>query len=70
MAIPSLLLPNNVYGLVIGLIVCPIIYVIMVVLLRTLSHDDVKEFKRYANKLGPLSKYANKLLDLIDKYSS
>ena len=70
MAIPSLLVPNNVYGLVIGIIVCPIIYVIMVVLLKTLSHDDVKEFRRYANKLGPLSKYANKLLNVIDRHSS
>ena len=36
----------------------------------SLSHDDVVEFRRYANKLGPISKYANKLLDIIDKHSS
>ena len=70
MAIPSLLVPNNVYGLVVGMVVCPIIYVVMIVLLKTLSHDDVVEFRRYANKLGPIAKYANKLLDIIDKRSS
>jgi stage V sporulation protein B len=70
MAIPSLLVPNNVYGLVVGIVVCPIIYVVMIILLKTLSHDDVVEFRRYANKLGPIAKYANKLLDIIDKRSS
>lgn len=70
MAIPSLLLPNNVLGLVIGLIVCPIIYVVMVILLRTLSHEDVEQFRRYAGKLGPMKNYANKILNLMDKYSN
>ena len=70
MAIPSILVPNNVFGLIIGIIVCPIIYIIMIVLLRTLSHEDVLEFRKYANKLGPLGKYANKFLNLVDKYSS
>ena len=70
MAVPSLVVPNDVYGLIVGIIVCPIIYVVMIVLLRTLSHDDVLEFRRYANKLGPLSKFANKILNIVDKYSS
>ena len=70
MAIPSILLPNNVLGLVIGIIVCPIIYVVMVILLRTLSHEDVEQFRRYAGKLGPMKNYANKILNLMDKYSN
>ena len=70
MALPVFVLPNDSYGLIAGLIICPIIYMIAIVALRTLSHDDVAGFRRFANKLGPLSKYANKLLDIIDKYSS
>ena len=70
MAIPSVLLPNDVLGLIIGIIVCPIIYVVMVILLKTLSHDDVSEFRKYASKLGPVKKYANKLLDIVDRHSS
>ena len=70
MAIPSILLPNNVLGLVIGIIVCPIIYVVMVILLRTLSHEDVEQFRRYAGKLGPMKNYANKILNIMDKYSN
>ena len=70
MGIPSILLPNNVLGLVIGIIICPIIYVVMVILLRTLSHEDVEQFRRYAGKLGPMKNYANKILNLMDKYSN
>ena len=70
MGIPSILLPNNVLGLVIGIIICPIIYVVMVILLRTLSHEDVEQFRRYASKLGPMKNYANKILNLMDKYSN
>ena len=69
MAIPSIMVPNNVFGLITGIIVCPIVYVVMVVLLKTLSHDDVDQFRRYASKLGPIKKYANKLLDIVDKHS-
>ncbi len=70
MGIPSILLPNNVLGLVIGIIICPIIYVVMVILLRTLSHEDVEQFRRYAGKLGPMKNYANKILNIMDKYSN
>ena len=70
MALPVVVLPNNSYGLIAGLIICPIIYMIAIVALRTLSHDDVAGFRKFTRKLGPLRKYANKLLDIIDKYSS
>ena len=70
MALPAFVLPNNSYGLIAGLIICPIIYMIAIVALRTLSHDDVAGFRKFTRKLGPLRKYANKFLDIIDKYSS
>ena len=31
--------------------------------------EDVDEFRKYANKLGPARKYGYKILDIIDKYS-
>ena len=70
MALPAFVLPSNSYGLIAGLIICPIIYMIAIVALRTLSHDDVAGFRKFTRKLGPLRKYANKFLDIIDKYSS
>jgi stage V sporulation protein B len=39
------------------------------VLLRTLSHEDIEGFRGLAGKFGPMKKYANKFLDVLDKYS-
>jgi stage V sporulation protein B len=70
MALPVLVLPSNSYGLIAGLIICPIIYMIAIVALRTLSHEDVAGFRKFTRKLGPLKDKANKFLDFLDKYSS
>ena len=69
MGLPALVLPDNLLGLIAGLIICPIIYVIFIVLLRTLSHEDIEGFRGLAGKFGPMKKYANKFLDVLDKYS-
>lgn len=69
MAIPSFILPNNSIGLIIGLIICPIIYIVMILLLRTLSHEDIVGLRKLTVKLGSLKKYSDKILNLIDKFS-
>lgn len=69
MAIPVIFLPNTILGLIIGIIICPIIYLVCLILFRTLESEDIEHFRKYAGKLGPLSKYANKLLDFMTKYS-
>lgn len=69
MGLPALVLPDNILGLIAGLIICPIIYVVFIVLLRTLSHEDIEGFRGLAGKFGPMKKYANKFLDVLDKYS-
>ncbi|AMK15870.1 flippase [Methanobrevibacter olleyae] len=68
MVIPSFILPNNPIRLIIGLIICPIIYIILIILLKTLSHRDIEKFKELSKKLGPLKKYCHTLLNTIDKY--
>lgn len=69
MALPVIVLPNTVLGLIIGLIICPIIYLIAIIVLRTLSHEDVAAFRKYTHKLGPIKGFANKILNFVDKYS-
>ena len=69
MALPVIILPSNTIGLIIGLIICPIIYIISIIALKTLSHEDVDGFRKFTPKLGPLKKYADKILNIIDKYS-
>ncbi len=65
MIMPSLVLPKNSLGLVLGLIICPIIYGIMIIYLRAFDSEDIKGFKRFSNKLGPLGKYFNNFIDII-----
>lgn len=65
MTFPSLLLPNDSFGLVLGLIICPIIYVVAIVLLRAFDCEDIKGFKRFSHKLGPLENCFNNFLDRI-----
>lgn len=69
MVIPAFVLPDNHLGLIVGILLGIIIYIIMILLLRTLSHDDVGQFRGFANKLGPFSKFTHKLLDFADKYT-
>ena len=69
MALPAFVLPDNTIGLIIGLVICPIIFVVVIVLLRTLSHEDIEGFRGLTGKLGPLRKYTEKFLNILDKYS-
>lgn len=62
-----LLLPQNIIGLIIGIIVCPIIYLIMLILLKTFNHDDISGVRRFSSKLGPLSSIFNKILDIMER---
>ena len=70
MAIPALILPASTIGLVVGIILGIIIYFVMILVLKTLSHDDVVQFRGFASKFGPLSKFANKFLDFADKFTN
>jgi len=69
MALSVFVFPDNSFGLIAGLIICPIIYMIVIVMLRTLSHEDMAGFRRFTRKLGPLKEKTNKHLDFLDKYS-
>ena len=70
MIIPYHILPKNSLGLIIGMIICPIVFLIGVTLFKTLDSDDIEWFKNIFNKTGFLKKYIYMILDLIDKYSN
>ncbi len=69
MILPAFILPENNIGLIIGIILGIIIYFVMILVLRTLSKDDVNQFRGLADKLGPLSNFTNKVLDFTEKYT-
>lgn len=69
MGIPLLILPQNLIGIIIGVIVCPIIYLILLILFRTLESDDISMARSYSKKFGPLSKYVDKVINLVERFN-
>lgn len=70
MAIPSFLLPETPIGLFVGIILGIVIFILMILLLKTLSLDDINQFRGFADKLGPLSNFTHKFLDFSEKYAN
>ena len=60
-------IPQNPLGLVLGIIVCPIVYLFFLSLLKFFSKDDIDHFRGYSSKFGPLSSLFNKLLNVIER---
>ncbi|MDR1722082.1 MAG: flippase, partial [Methanobrevibacter sp.] len=56
-------------GLVVGIIICPIIYLISLILLKFFTKEEINQISSYSNKLGPLSGVLNKILNIIGKYT-
>ncbi|MDR3223288.1 MAG: flippase [Methanobrevibacter sp.] len=63
-----LLIPKTVFGLIVGLILCPIIYLISLILVKTFEFEDLESIKELSHKFGPLNKLVSKLIDLIEKF--
>ena len=70
MIIPYFILPKNTYGLLIGIITCPIIYIISNALLKTLDANDIEWFKNIFKRTGFLKRHIYKVLDFMGKYSN
>lgn len=64
-----LFLPKNTIGLIVGIILSPIIYLISLILMKTFDENDIASVNRFSNKLGPLSKVTNKILDFMKKFT-
>ncbi|MBZ9570383.1 flippase [Methanobrevibacter sp. TMH8] len=69
MALFILLLPQNIVGLVLGIVFCPIIYFIVLTLLKTFTPEDIQGVRRFSNKLGPFSSLLNKILDIMGRFA-
>lgn len=70
MAIPAFVLPMSKIGLIIGIVLSIVIYFVMILALKVLSHDDIVQFKGFASNFGPFTKYVNKCLDFADKFTN
>ena len=68
MGLIIMVIPKTIIGLVIGIIFCPIIYLMGLVVLKSFTPDDIDEIAKFSHKLGPLSKVVNGVLNLIRKF--
>lgn len=72
MAIPiyfiQFFLGHNTIGLILGLIICPIIYTIFLIAFRTLNPEDINAARTFGNKFGPLTKYVQKFINILERY--
>jgi stage V sporulation protein B len=69
MGVVILILPQTSLGLVLGIILCPIVYLITLVFLKTFDNNDISAFKSISGKFGPLSSIINKILNIIERFS-
>lgn len=68
MGVIILILPNIALGLIIGLIICPIFYLIFLIFLKSFNGEDIEAIRRFSHKFGPLSKIINKVINIIEKF--
>ncbi len=68
MGILILILPNTILGLIIGIILCPIVYLLGLILLKSFDNDDIEAIRKYSHKFGPLSKIMNKILAFMKRF--
>jgi stage V sporulation protein B len=58
----------SIIGLIIGLILCPIIYLILLVVFKTLEPEDIVAARKFGNKFGPLTKYVQKIINIVERF--
>jgi len=63
-----LLLPETLLGLIVGIVICPVIYLIVLILVKSFDSDDISAIRRFSHKFGPLSSIINKLLNIIERF--
>jgi stage V sporulation protein B len=68
MGIAILFIPKTTINLVISIILCPILYMILLILTKTFSLNDLENIRSHSTKIGPISKIVNKIIDLIEKF--
>jgi stage V sporulation protein B len=69
MSVIILILPRDTTGLIIGIIICPIIYLLTLIKLKFFTLEDINSARSMTSKLGPLNKIANKILNFVEKFA-
>lgn len=67
MGIILYIIPNNVYGLILAVILSPVIYLISLIYLRIFESEDIERMKSLNNKFGPLKGIYMKIVRKIEE---
>lgn len=67
MGIILYIIPNNVYGLILGIILSPIIYILSLTYLKLFESEDINRLKKLNRKFGPLKGIYMKIINFIEK---
>lgn len=63
-----LIIPKTIIGLIIGCIIGTIIYIVTLLILKVLSHQDIIFFTEHMNKIPKIRKFTNKTIKFIEKH--
>ncbi|MBE6501472.1 MAG: flippase [Methanobrevibacter thaueri] len=67
MGIFGYFIPKTTLMLFPGIILCMIVYFFALILVKFFAKEDIDTLRGYSSKLGPLAKFINKLLNLVEK---
>ncbi|KZX12624.1 flippase [Methanobrevibacter filiformis] len=67
MAVFIYLIPSTILGLVIGIILCPILYITILILIKAFDKSDFEYIRNFSTKFGLISKLVNKIVDMAEK---
>lgn len=67
MGVFGLFVPKTTLWLFPGIILCMVVYFFALILVKFFTKEDIETLREYSSKLGPLSKFVNKLLDFVEK---
>ncbi|MBR4447216.1 flippase [Methanobrevibacter sp.] len=67
MGLAGLFIPKTTLWLFPGIIICMIVYFFALILVRFFTAEDIATLRGYSSKLGPLSKFVNKVLNFVEK---
>lgn len=67
MTVVALIIPKTIIGLILGIICCPIVYVISLILCKFFQEDDIEMLKGFTGKFGPIGRLLDKIINLIVK---
>lgn len=61
------LIPKTTLCLFPGIFICIIVYFFALILVKFFTKEDIETLREYSLKLGPLSKFVNKILNFVEK---